>query len=157
MRIAHLGSILAVGLLSACSESPSLPSLTKITPKALSDTASEADRQSTIWDAFNTDISTNPVKVNRYIWQASIEVLNFMPIETIDPFSGIIVMGYGIPPGGSTAYRATVHVTEPALDARALRVALGTRSGPATAETMRSLEDAILSRARQIRRDDSRL
>lgn len=157
MRIAHLGSILAVGLLSACSESPVLNGLTEITPKALSDTASEADRQSTIWDAFNTDISTNPVKVNRYIWQASIEVLNFMPIETIDPFSGIIVMGYGIPPGGSTAYRATVHVTEPALDARALRVALGTRSGPATAETMRSVEDAILSRARQIRRDDSRL
>ena len=157
MRIAHLGSILAVGLLSACSESPVLNSLTEITPKALSDTASEADRQSTIWDAFNTDISTTPVKVNRYIWQASIEVLNFMPIETIDPFSGIIVMGYGIPPGGSTAYRATVHVTEPALDARALRVALGTRSGPATAETMRSVEDAILSRARQIRRDDSRL
>ena len=157
MRIAHLGSILAVGILAACSGSPGLNSLTKITPKALSDTASEADRQSTIWDAFNTDISTTPVKVNRYIWQASIEVLNFMPIETIDPFSGIIVMGYGIPPGGSTAYRATVHVTEPALDARALRVALGTRSGPATAETMRSVEDAILSRARQIRRDDSRL
>jgi len=157
MRIAHLGSILAVGLLSACSESPNLPSLTKIKPKALSDTASEADRRSTIWDAFNTDISTNPVKVNRYIWQASIEVLDFMPIDTVDPFSGIIVMGYGIPPGGNTEYRATVHVTEPALDARALRVALATRSGPATAETMRSLEDAILSRARQIRRDDSRL
>ena len=157
MRIAHLGSILAVGLLSACSESTNLPSLTKITPKALSDTASEADRRSTIWDAFNTDISTNPVKVNRYIWQASIEVLDFMPIDTVDPFSGIIVMGYGIPPGGSTAYRAMVHVTEPALDARALRVALATRSGPAPAETMRSLEDAILSRARQIRRDDGRL
>lgn len=157
MRIAYLGSILAVGLLSACSESSSLPSLTKITPKALSDTASEADRQSTIWDAFNTDISTNPVKVNRYIWQASIEVLDFMPIDTVDPFSGIIVMGYGIPPGGNTEYRATVHVTEPALDARALRVALATRSGPAPAETMRSLEDAILSRARQIRRDDGRL
>ena len=157
MRIAYLGSILAVGLLSACSESSSLPSLTKITPKAVSDTASEAARRSTIWDAFNTDISTNPVKVNRYIWQASIEVLDFMPIDTVDPFSGIIVMGYGIPPGGNTEYRATVHVTEPALDARALRVALATRSGPAPAETMRSLEDAILSRARQIRRDDGRL
>ena len=80
-----------------------------------------------------------------------------MPIDTVDPFSGIIVMGYGIPPGGNTEYRATVHVTEPALDARALRVALATRSGPAPAETMRSLEDAILSRARQIRRDDGRL
>ena len=158
MRIAQIGLVLAlVSLLSACSESGGLRSLGTITPKALSDTATEEDRKSTIWDVFNTNVSTTPVKVNRYIWQASLEVLDFMPIESIDPFSGIIVMGYGTPPGGRTAYHATVHVSEPALDARTLRVALATRSGPASAETMRALEDAILSRARQIRRDDGRL
>ena len=158
MRTAQIGLVLAlVSLLSACSESGRLRSLGTITPEALSNTATEEDQESTIWDVFNTNVSTNPVKVNRYIWQASLEVLDFMPIESIDPFSGIIVMGYGTPPGGRTAYRATVHVSEPALDARTLRVALATRSGPASAETMRALEDAILSRARQIRRDDGRL
>ena len=158
MRIAQIGLVLAlVSLLSACSNSGGLRSLGTVTPKALSSTASEADRESTIWDVLNTNQSATHVKVNRYIWQASLEVLDFMPIESIDPFSGIIVMGYGTPPGGQTAYRATVHVNEPALDARTLRVALATRSGPATAETMRSLEDAILSRARQLRRDDGRL
>lgn len=158
MRIAQIGLVLAlVSLLSACSNSGGLRSLGTITPKALSSTATEADRESTIWDAFNTNVLMTPVKVNRYIWQASLEVLDFMPIERIDPFSGIIVMGFGTPPGGRTAYRATVHVSEPALDARTLRVALATRNGPASAETMRALEDAILSRARQIRRDDGRL
>ena len=158
MRIAQIGLVLVfISLLSACSESGGLRSLGTITPKALSNTATEEDRKSTIWDVFNTNVSTTPVKVNRYIWQASLEVLDFMPIESIDPFSGIIVMGYGTPPGGRIAYRATVHVSEPALDARTLRVALATRSGPASAETMRALEDAILSRARQIRRDDGRL
>jgi hypothetical protein len=158
MRIAQIGLVLAlISFLSACSNSNVLRNLGTVTPKALSNTATEADRESTIWDAFNTNVSTTPVKVNRYIWQASLEVLDFMPIERIDPFSGIIVMGYGTPPGGRTAYRATVHVSEPALDARTLRVALATRNGPASAETMRALEDAILSRARQIRRDDSRL
>lgn len=159
MRIAQLGLILAlVSLLSACSGLGGLGSLTTITTNtSTSDIATEGDRETTIWDAFNTNLSTAPVKVNRYIWQASLEILDFMPIESIDPFSGIIVMGYGTPPGGRTAYRATVHVSEPALDARSLRVALATRSGPATAETMRALEDAILSRARQIRRDDGRL
>ena len=158
MRTAQIGLVLAlVSLLSACSESGGLRSLGTITPEALSNTATEEDQESTIWDVFNTNVSTNPVKVNRYIWQASLEVLDFMPIESIDPFSGIIVMGYGTPPGGRTAYRATVHVSEPALDARTLRVALATRSGPASTETMRALEDAILSRARQIRRDDGRL
>ena len=156
MRIAQIGLVLAlISFLSACSDSGVLRNLGTVTPEALSST--EADRESTIWDAFNASVSTTPVKVNRYIWQASIEVLDFMPIERIDPFSGIIVMGYGTPPGGRTAYRATVHVSEPALDARTLRVALATRNGPASADTMRALEDAILSRARQIRRDDGRL
>ena len=143
--------------LSACTTRDGLSGVATVTPSALKSTASEADRESTIWDVLNTNLSTTPVKVNRYIWQASLEVLDFMPIESIDPFSGIIVMGYGTPPGGQTAYRATVHVSEPALDARTLRVTLATRSGPATAETMRSLEDAILSRARQLRRDDGSL
>ena len=158
MRLAQIGLVLVlVSLLFACSEGGELRSLRTVTPKAVSSTATEADRESTIWDVFNTSVSTTPVKVNRYIWQASLEVLDFMPIERIDPFSGIIVMGYGTPPGGRTAYRATVHVAEPALDARTLRVALATRNGPASAETMRALEDAILSRARQIRLDDGRL
>ena len=158
MQSALTGMSLALAmLLSACSTQDGLSGVETVTPSALKSAASETDRESTIWDVLNTNLSTTPVKVNRYIWQASLDVLDFMPIESIDPFSGIIVMGYGTPPGGQTAYRATVHVSEPALDARTLRVALATRSGPATAETMRSLEDAILSRARQLRRDDGSL
>lgn len=117
----------------------------------------EERKQTTIWDALNRDLSTTPVKVNRYIWQASLEVLDFMPIETIDPFSGVIVMGYGLPPGGNKEYRATVYVSEPALDARTLRIAVATRAGPVSSQTMRALEDAILSRARELRRLDGQL
>ena len=158
MHSALTGMTLAFAMfLSACTTQDGLSGVATVTPSALKSAASEADRESTLWDVLNTNLSTTPVKVNRYIWQASLDVLDFMPIESIDPFSGIIVMGYGTPPGGQTAYRATVHVSEPALDARTLRVALATRSGPATAETMRLLEDAILSRARQLRRDDGSL
>ena len=91
------------------------------------------------------------VAVNRYIWQASLETLSFLPVETVDPFTGVILFGFGTPPGGGTAYRATVLVSDPALDARSLNVALATRSGPVAAETQRAVEDAILSRARQLR------
>jgi len=141
-------------ILVACSSGGSNSDDTAIKPRAL---ASEEDSRSTIWDVTNRDLKTTPVKVNRYIWQASLEVLDFMPIETIDPFSGVIVMGYGTPPGGKTKYEATVLVTEPALDARTLRVSLRTPSGPADPETMRALEDAILSRARQLREADAQL
>jgi hypothetical protein len=141
-------------ILVACSSGGSNSDDTAIKPRAL---ASEGDSRSTIWDVTNRDLKTTPVKVNRYIWQASLEVLDFMPIETIDPFSGVIVTGYGTPPGGKTKYEATVLVTDPALDARTLRVSLRTPSGPADPETMRALEDAILSRARQLREADAQL
>jgi len=158
MHIALTGMTLAFAmLLSACSSRDGLSGVATATPSAVKSIETEADRESTIWGALNTNLSTTPVKVNRYIWQASLEVLDFMPIETIDPFSGVIVMGYGTPPGGKTKYEATVLVTEPALDARTLRVSLRTPSGPADPETMRALEDAILSRARQLREADARL
>ncbi len=91
------------------------------------------------------------VAVNRYLWYASLDVLNFLPIESADPFTGVIVTGFGTPPGGGTAYRATIYVSDPALDARSLNVALATRSGPVAPDTARAVEDAILSRARQLR------
>ncbi|WP_431298101.1 DUF3576 domain-containing protein [Tabrizicola sp. BL-A-41-H6] len=114
---------------------------------------------STIWDLFSdADNPNTTVEVNRYIWQASLEVLNFLPIESVDPFTGVIVTGYGRPPGGGRAYRATVYVQDPALDARSLKVALQGQGGAAVApETTRAVEDAILTRARQLRIRDSKL
>lgn len=91
------------------------------------------------------------VAVNRYLWTASLDVLDFLPVESIDPFTGVIVMGYGTPPGGAVAYRATVHVSDPALAARSLNVALATRSGPVNQTTQQAVENAILDRARQLR------
>ena len=116
--------------------------------------AAESDERETIWDAFNREATREPVKVNRYIWQAALDVLDFMPIETIDPFSGVIVKGFGVPPGGKTQYRATIYVIDPALEARSLRVSIQTKSGPVSTATMKEIEDAILSRARQMRKAD---
>jgi len=95
--------------------------------------------------------SKDSVKVNRFLWTASLEVLDFLPVEAADPFTGVISTGYGTPPGGGTAYRATVLISDPALDARALKVSLQTRRGPVGATTQRAVEDAILNRARQLR------
>ena len=115
-------------------------------------------RQSTFADLFaNVDDPNVTIEVNRFIWNAALDVLNFLPIESVDPFSGVIVMGYGTPPGGGSSYRATVYVQDPALEARSLRVALASRGGPVSAETQRAVEDAILTRARQLRIANGRL
>ncbi len=126
--------------------------------RAANAAANPQERQSTIWDLFgNRDDPNTTVEVNKYLWQASLEVLNFLPIESIDPFTGVIVTGYGAPPGGGRAYRATVYVQDPALDARSLKVALEGRGGSVSRETALAIEDAILTRARQLRIRDSKL
>ncbi len=116
-------------------------------------------RKSTIWDLFgNNDNPNTTVEVNKYIWNAALDVLNFLPIQSVDPFTGVIVTGYGRPPGGGRAYRATIYVQDPALDARSLKVALESQGGGAvSSDTVRAIEDAILTRARQLRIADSRL
>ena len=89
--------------------------------------------------------------VNKYLWQASIEVLSFLPINSADPFSGIIVFGKGKAPGSSQSYDATVYISDPALDARSLSVTVRSSNGTVSSEAKREIERAILSRARQLR------
>ena len=89
--------------------------------------------------------------VNKYLWQASIEVLNFLPINSADPFSGIIVFGKGKAPGSSQSYDETVYISDPALDARSLSVTVRSSNGTISSAAKREIESAILSRARQLR------
>ena len=89
--------------------------------------------------------------VNKYLWQASIEVLNFLPINSADPFSGIIMFGKGKAPGSSQSYDATIYISDPALDARSLNVTVRSSSGIISSAAKREIESAILSRARQLR------
>jgi len=89
--------------------------------------------------------------VNKYLWQASIEVLSFLPINSADPFSGIIVFGNGKAPGSSQSYDATVYISDPALDARSLSVTVRSSNGTVSSEAKLEIERAILSRARQLR------
>ena len=121
--------------------------------------SARTDKGGTIWDLFNNaDDPNTTVEVNKYIWNATLDILNFLPVQTVDPFTGVIVTGYGTPPGGGRAYRATVYVQDPALDARSLKLSLQTRGGGSVSrDTQRAVEDAILTRARQLRIRDSKL
>ena len=121
-------------------------------PKTGRESASLQARYGTgtsLFDAFRAGEAN--VKVNRFLWTASLDVLSFLPVQTADPFTGVISTGYGRPPGGGQAYRATVLISDPALDARSLKVALQTQRGPVSNEAQRAVEDAILARARQLR------
>lgn len=125
-------------------------------PKNIGNPLEQGDGTS-IFDIFRQRDDGTKVGVNRYLWNASLDVLDFLPVQSVDPFTGVIVTGYGVPPGGGQAYRATVYIRDPALEARSLNVALQTRGGrPVAASTQRAVEDAILTRARQMRVADGR-
>ena len=94
--------------------------------------------------------TAQPAGANPYLWAASLDVLGFLPLQRADPATGVIATGFGTAPGGALPYRATVQVLPP-LDARSLNLSLRTPSGPAPAATRAALEDAIFTRARQLR------
>ena len=159
MRPGQILSIAAATLLAGCGGVDMQSEMNDETRAQLVESGVLADpERSTIFDLFegNADPNTT-VEVNRYLWNASLQILDFLPVEAADPFSGVVAFGYGTPPGGGTAYRATVYVQDPALDARSLRVALQSRAGPVSRDVARQVEDAILTRARQLRIGDGNL
>ena len=163
MAIKNLGICgIVVLILSSCGVGSLLTNKLENPSKEVADfniNSRDADGKGvSIFDLLSNEGSSETIlKVNRYIWKASLEVLSFLPLEGVDPFSGIITTGWGRPPGGSTEYRATVYINDPSLDARALKVVLLKRSGPADPKTIKTIENAILSRARQLRISDDKL
>lgn len=175
LRLAILGG--ATALLAACGgigsgdsglfhrNSGTVPSDTTLSRKAAADQqraklerVHPEAKHSSLFDLFKGNADPNvTVGVNKYLWKASLEVLDFLPIQSIDPFSGVIVTGYGTPPGGGRAYRATIYIQDPALDARSLKVALESKGGAVDPAAVRAVEDAILTRARQLRIADGKL
>ncbi len=144
--------ILLCGALSACGGDPKTQ-----TDAALQNRNAENEiSDESIFDLFRmSDKPKVGVAVNQDIWQASLDILSFLPLESADPFSGLIITGWGRLGGDPTPYRVTVYVSSPALDARSLKVAAfrqqGGRAVAVAEEDNRRLEDAILTRARQNR------
>ncbi len=97
--------------------------------------------------------------VNSYLWRASLETLNFMPLEQVDPFGGVIVTDwYASAEAPNERFKANVYILDTNLRADALKTSIfkQTRSGggwtdaSVDADTARQIENAILTRARQL-------
>lgn len=99
--------------------------------------------------------------VNKYLWQASLDTLSFLPLASTDPFTGVIATDWGVSPDApDERFKVTAYLLNTELAASALRVAVfrerrtengGWMPAEVSPDTARRLEDAILTRARQIR------
>jgi len=99
--------------------------------------------------------------VNKYMWQAALDTLSFLPLASTDPFTGVIATDWGATPEApGERFKVTAFIVSPVLSAASLKVAVYREAVNAdgiwlpaqvSPETARKLEDAILTRARQIR------
>ena len=104
---------------------------------------------------------TSPIGVNSFLWRASLDTLSFMPLASADPFGGVIITDWYTPPeSANERFKMTVYILSRELRADGLRVAVfrqlsngdGTWSDAEVDSATRvNLEDAILTRARELR------
>jgi hypothetical protein len=103
------------------------------------------------------------IGVNGYLWRASLDTMSFMPLSSADPFGGVIITDWYIPPETPTErFKVQIYILDRQLRADGLRVTVfrqerdifGAWSDMAVSpETPVDLENAILTRARQLRLD----
>jgi Domain of unknown function (DUF3576) len=102
------------------------------------------------------------IGVNSYLWRAALETLSFAPLLQADSNGGVIVTDWYANPGSpDDRVKVTVTILDRDLRADALRVAASRqvlRAGqwveaPVTAATVQRLEEIILTRARDLRRN----
>ena len=107
-----------------------------------------------------TQITT--IGVNSYLWRASLDSLSFMPLLQTDSNGGVIVTDwYQNPKNPGERVKVSVTILDADLRADALRVAAsrevqqggGWVAAPVQAATVQKLEDIILTRARDLRRN----
>ncbi|MBW8859349.1 MAG: DUF3576 domain-containing protein [Caulobacter sp.] len=101
------------------------------------------------------------IGVNGFLWRASLDTLAFMPLASADPYGGVIVTDWYVnPEKPDERFKATVYILDTRLRADGLNVTIFKQIKDAsgawtdttvTDQTATDIENAILTRARQLR------
>jgi hypothetical protein len=105
---------------------------------------------------------TTTIGINSYLWRAALDTVSFMPLVQTDSNGGVIVTDwYANPSSPGERMKLTVTILDQDLRADALRVAASRQvqqggswiDVPVQAATVQKLEDIILTKARDLRRN----
>jgi hypothetical protein len=101
------------------------------------------------------------IGVNGYLWRATLDTLAFMPLASADPYGGVVnTEWYANPEKPDERFKCTVFILDTRLRADGLNVTVykqvrdangGWIDAAASDQTASDIENAILTRARQIR------
>ena len=106
------------------------------------------------------DNGTTGVGVNSLLWRASLDTISFMPLVSADPFGGVIITDWYTPPQTpDERFKVNIYILGRALRADGVRASVFRQSNqggtwvdaPVALNTGTDLENAILTRARQLR------
>ena len=100
--------------------------------------------------------------VNSFLWRATLDTISFMPVSSADPFGGVVITDwYSHAEVPNERFKLNVYILGRTLRADGIRVAVfrqvqetnGWRDVPVPEQTDVKIEDAILTRARQLRNE----
>lgn len=100
------------------------------------------------------------VGVNSLLWRASLDTVSFMPLVSADPFGGVIITDWYTPPQTpEERFKVNIYILGRALRADGIRASVfrqqqqgGTwTDAPVALNTATDLENAILTRARELK------
>lgn len=103
------------------------------------------------------------IGVNSYLWRATLDTIAFMPVTSADPFGGVIITDWYSPSETPMErFKLNVYVLGRALRADGIRVSVfrqvydnqgNWRDASVQPDAGQKLEDAVLTRARQLRNE----
>lgn len=100
------------------------------------------------------------IGVNSFLWRASLDAVSFMPLSSADPFGGVILTDwYENPETPGERFKISIYILDKQLRADGVRASVfkqtkdksGWRDVKTPEEMTRNIEDAILTRARELR------
>ena len=108
-----------------------------------------------------TDTSGSGIGVNSFLWRASLDTLAFMPLASADPFGGVIISDWYAPPESpDERFKVSVFILGRELRSDGIRASVhkqllddgrGWKDAAVADATATKIEDAILTRARELR------
>lgn len=110
------------------------------------------------------DTEGSGIGVNSYLWRASLDTVVFMPVNSADPFGGVIITDWHTPAGAGAneRFKLNIYILGRTLRADGVRVAVfrqvqdptgSWKDAAITDGTGAKVEEAILMKARQLRNE----
>lgn len=106
------------------------------------------------------DDGSTGIGVNSFLWRASLDTVSFMPLASADPFGGVIITDwYSDPETPNERFKVNIFILDRQLKSSGVKAKVFRQfnkggkwvDADVADSTGRQLEDAILTRARQLR------